>query len=348
LDPGILKHILGQALSIFCWLPQQYPHRIFKTISEVDAMTQRGGELDAELFQADPCGFIENSIKEYVRTSPLNRLTAFNNAPIVDEPVVAFANGDDQIFQDLKAIIGEHHLTPRELIEKYIASKRLRFNAKANVDHIGVVSWALPIVRETRLLERASPFGGSPRYNHTRWIGIRLYESVEQFVASLLEVFRCNAVAPTQSRFFEIKQMSGDWISANWSERHIAYACGLGTFGLNGLIITSRGCAVYLGSAVCDLALTPTPRSANHVANCPFYQDGSCGLCIERCTASAISKDGRSNSACLKNLRDEQAGKVISLGLDKNLVGPAPACGRCSTGLPCEDKIPPVASRQRV
>jgi epoxyqueuosine reductase QueG len=139
----------------------------------------------------------------------------------------------------------------------------------------------------------------------------------------------------------EIKEMPGGWLAANWSERHIAYACGLGTFGLNGLMITSRGCAVYLGSVVCDIELTPTPRAASHVANCPYYRDGSCGHCIDRCIASAISGHGRSNVACLGNLRDEQANKIRSAGLDKDLVGSAPACGRCSTALPCEDRIPP-------
>ena len=311
-------------------------------------MTQRSGELDTALFRVDPCRFLEKAIKEYVRTSPLNHLTAFDNAPIVDEPVVAFADGDDGIFQDLKAVIGEFHLTPREILEKYVASKNWRFGATASIDKIGVVSWALPIARETRVVERTAPFGGSRRYNHTRWIGIRLYENVEKYVASVLEVLGCNAVAPTQSRLFEIKEMPGDWRAANWSERHVAYACGLGTFGLNGLMITSRGCAVYLSSVVCDIALTPTPRHANPFANCPFFQDGSCGHCIERCIASAISEEGRSNITCLKNLREEQAVKMRSLGLDKGLIGPAPACGKCSTGLPCESKIPRLSSKKSV
>jgi epoxyqueuosine reductase len=307
-------------------------------------MAQHEGELDTALFQADPCRFIENAIKEYVRTSPLNHLTAFDNSPIVDEPIVAFADGDDPIFQDLKTVIGEFHLTPREIMEKHIAIKRWRFGVTGRIDHISVVSWALPLTRETRLIERTAPVGGSPRYNHSRWIGIQLYENLEKYVASLLEVLRCNAIAPTQSRLFEIKDMPGGWMAANWSERHVAYACGLGTFGLNGLMITARGCAVYLGSVVFDGAVTPIPRAASRVANCPYFKDESCGLCIEHCIGSAISKDGRSNVACLKNLRDEQADKVISLGLDKELVGPAPACGRCSTGLPCEDRIPPLSS----
>jgi epoxyqueuosine reductase len=272
-------------------------------------------------------------------------LSSFNNISFVDEPIVAFANGDDPIFQDLKTIIGEFHLTPREIMEKHVAGKRWQFGATTQIENIGVISWALPLNHETRLPERSSPYGGSVRYNHSRWIGIKFYEHLAQYVASLLEVLGSNAIAPTQSRFFEIKEMPGGWIAANWSERHVAYACGLGTFGLNGLMITSRGCAVYLDSVICDRALTPTPRAASHVANCSFYQDGSCGFCIERCIASAIGNEGQSNVACLKNLRDEQTGKVKSMGLDKGLVGPAPSCGRCSIGVPCEDRIPPLPSK---
>jgi epoxyqueuosine reductase len=233
------------------------------------------------------------------------------------------------------------------LLEKYVASKNWRFGATSKIDKIGVVSWALPIARDTRVAERSAPVGGSVRYNHTRWIGIRLYENVEKYLASLLEILGCNAVAPTQSKFFEIREMPGNWRAANWSERHVAYASGLGTFGLNGLIITARGCAVYLGSVVLDRALTPTPRHESPVGNCPFFLDGSCGNCIGHCTGSAITKDGRSNIACLKNLREDQATKVISLGLDKGLIGPAPACGRCSTGVPCEDKIPRRAFQKK-
>ena len=309
-------------------------------------MEQPRGGLDTQLFQMDPCRFIENAIKEFIYTSPLNHLTAFNNEPIVGEPIVAFANGNEQIFQDLKTIVDEFHLTPREILEKHVGSKNWRFSPTTNIDHISVISWALPLTKETRRMERTAPLGGSPRYNHSRWIGIRLYENLEKYVASLLEVLRINAVAPTQSKFFEIKEMSGGWLVANWSEKHVAYASGLGTFGLNGLVITSLGCAVYLGSVVCDIELAPTQRHPSHMGNCTFYQDGSCRQCIEHCPGSAINQQGRSNIKCLKNLRDEQWIKVKNLGLDKDLVGPAPSCGQCSIGVPCEEKIPPSTSKK--
>ena len=70
-------------------------------------MTKHKTRLDVELFKSNPCLFLENAIKEYVATSPINCLTAFDNAPIFDEPVVTFANGDDPIFQDFKTVIGE-------------------------------------------------------------------------------------------------------------------------------------------------------------------------------------------------------------------------------------------------
>jgi hypothetical protein len=74
-------------------------------------MVQHKSGLDTELFQKDPCRFIETAIKKFILTSPLNHLTAFNNEPMVNEPIVAFANGDDRIFEDLKTIVGEFHLT---------------------------------------------------------------------------------------------------------------------------------------------------------------------------------------------------------------------------------------------
>lgn len=216
---------------------------------------------------------------------------------------------------------------------------------KSHIENISVVSWALPIPYEARLSERKTTYGGSTRYNHTRWRGGIFTENLASYVSSLLEIMGYNAVAPCWSRFFETKEMPGGWRAANWSERHIAYACGLGTFGLNGLIITPRGCAVYLGSMVCDIALTPTPiLYTSHVANCLFYQNRSCRRCMERCLTGAISEEGRSNIKCRENLVKEQPAKLKSLGLDKALIGLAPACGLCSTKVPCEDRIPPGAS----
>jgi epoxyqueuosine reductase len=290
---------------------------------------------------------LEHAIKEYVRTSPLNHLITFDKAPIFDEPLVVFGKGDSPLFQNLKSVIGEFHLTPLEAMEKYITAKRWRYSAKSKIEDLSVISWALPIPAETRLAESKAALGGSIRYNHTRWRGGPLMENIASYVSTLLEISGYNAVAPAFSRFFETKEMPEGWRVANWSERHVAWACGMGTFGLNGLMITPRGCAVYLGSVVCDAALAPTPDSySSHVDNCLFYQDGSCRRCLERCIAAAISEQGRSNVKCARNLRQDQFDKLKNAGLDGELIGMAPSCGRCSTGVPCEFEIPSKESNK--
>jgi epoxyqueuosine reductase len=332
----LLGHRLTKSFIVDCTKQSSF----LQKSKEVNNVTYGDSRLDIELFEANPSLFLENAIKAYVATSPLNCLTTFNNAPIFDEPVIAFANGDDALFGDLKKVIGDFHLTPREALEKYVQSKRWQRGIKSNMENVGVISWALPIPYETRLSERGSTYGGSTRYNHTRWLGGIFRDNLVRYVVSLLEIMGYNAVDPSGARFSETKSTPQGLI-ANWSERHIAYVSGLGTFGLNGLMITSKGCAVYLSSVVCDVALTSTPRAYKHyMANCLSYREGSCRRCMERCFGGAISEQGRSNIKCRENVGNQLA-TLQKLGLDKELIGPAPACGLCSTKTPCEDRIPP-------
>ena len=302
-------------------------------------MTIREASLDNELFKSNACLFLENVIKEYVATSPINRLMDFDDAPIWGEPMVAFAEGDDPIFHEFKTIIDEFHLTPREVLEKHIEAKLWNYDKK-ELEHVSVISYVLPIPLETRDVERDSPYGGTRRINHLRWRGEVFWRSLEHYVASLLEIMGYHALAPGRSPFFERKELD-DGARVNWSERHIAYASGLGTFGLNGLLITSKGCAHFLESVVCDLPLTPTPRTYdNHVANCPFFQDGSCRTCMERCPPGAICDQGRDILICRKYLARDQRVKLKEAGLDEGYTGRAPTCGKCMTNVPCESGIP--------
>jgi hypothetical protein len=303
-------------------------------------MTNRKNRFDNELFQSDPCLFFDKAIKEFVADSPINCLTAFDYAPAFDEPVVVFADGDAPIFQELKKVIGDHHLTPREALEKHIQSKQWKLGAKDHIEKVGVISYVLPEPYETRLTTREAPYGVSVRHNHTRWRGEVFQKSLQQYIVSLLEIQGYDAVAPRRAPFFDWTDIPGG-VRVNWSERHVAYASGLGTFGLNGLLITQKGCAHYLGSVVCDLALTPTPRPYDtHTAYCAFFQDKSCRKCMERCAAGAISEKGRDGAICRKYLGSVQIERLKKAGGIEGLLGMGPSCGLCMTNVPCEDRIP--------
>lgn len=302
--------------------------------------------LEREQFEANPSLFLENAIKEYVATSPGNRLTSFNSTPIFDEPLVGFADGDDAIFQDYKAIIGDFHLTPREALARHLRGKE--GGSAKEPPRVSVISWVLPSTMETRLSLRRESVVPSLRWNHTRWHGQDFIYEMASYVASLLEELGHQAIAPERASFYETRELSNG-LASNWSQRHIAYAAGLGTFSLSDGFITPRGIAMRCSSVVCDLTLPPSPRGyRNHLANCLFYREGSCRRCIERCPADAITEEGHDKKKCAEFLFREQPAILKELGREEGYIGDYLGCGLCQTKVPCEARIPPdILSKHR-
>jgi ferredoxin len=310
--------------------------------AKVEDVTHRTSKSGLELFEANPSSFLENAIKEYVAASPGNRLPAFNGGPIFDEPLVGFADGNDLIFQDYKAIIGDFHLTPREALEMHLQGKGS--GDEKQPPKVSVISWILPITYETRLSSRRESRVPSLRWNHTRWQGQEFINELSHYVVSLLEELGYQGVAPELASFYEIKALSNG-LASNWSQRHIAYAAGLGTFSLNDGFISPRGIAMRCGSVVSGIALSPSPRVyGSHLANCLFYRDGSCRRCIERCPVSAITEQGHDKEKCREYLLVEQRAMLKQLGRDEGYLGFYPGCGLCQTKVPCEARIPPNIS----
>ncbi|MFC2062965.1 epoxyqueuosine reductase, partial [Chloroflexota bacterium] len=206
---------------------------------------------------------------------------------------------------------------------------------------VSVISWALPITYETRLSSRRETLATSLRWNHTRWKGQEFINRLAIHLVCLLEDLGYQAAAPELAGAFEIRELP-DGRASNWSLRHIAYACGLGTFSLNDGFITPKGITVRLGNVVTDLALPPSPRtSEDHLANCLYCQGGSCRRCIERCPAGAISERGHDRRRCKEFMMDEQPVIHRQLGRTGDYIGRYLGCGLCQTKVPCESMIPP-------
>ena len=75
---------------------------------------------------------------------------------------------------------------------------------------------------------------------------------------------------PTKDPSFKIEQhpvMSGGkedvHYSTSWSNRHVAFAAGLGTFGVHRHLITEKGCGGVLASMILDCELEPTPSGVS-------------------------------------------------------------------------------------
>ena len=307
------------------------------TTFTVDKQTKRR-------FNSDPKLFIEKAIKNFVRTSPANRLTSFHDQPIFDEPLIGFADGDDPLFAEFKKIVHEKHLSPREILSLHL-TETLKHET-AEIGSISVISFVLPIPAETKRSNAQEKEGPSLRWNHTRWQGQDFISDLSKYLVSLLESMGFLAIAPDLSPFFEILLVPGGFAS-KWSQRHIAYAAGLGTFSLNDGFITSKGLAVRCGSVVTNLKLEPSIRPyTHHLANCLFYATGKCGKCILRCPGGAISEKGHDKLKCFQMLFEKQKPWLEGTH-GQGYIGEYAGCGLCQTGVPCENRIPVPESKQQ-
>jgi epoxyqueuosine reductase len=276
-------------------------------------------------------GLVE-AIKAYVSSSPLNRLRDIDGSPIWEEPLVGFADGDDPLFEVYRSVVAPEHMTPRQALAGLAPGE----GEPPAIPEVGVVSWILPAAAETKRSNRQSSDGPSLRWNHTRFQGEEFNDSLRRYVMGLLQDQGLIAVAPVIGPSF--KRTQGPCGQAStWSERHVAYAAGLGTFSLSDGLITARGIAHRCGSVVFNAGWPASTRPyTDYREYCCYAQDGSCGVCIERCPAGAIGPDGHDKERCRQYIRVNLAEWLTRPGYQGEYL----ACGLCQTGVPCESRIP--------
>lgn len=279
--------------------------------------------------EKDPGGFIEKVLSAFVEDSPSNRRKA-DEGKYFNAPLVGYASGDDPQFMRYKRIIGKFHLTPQEVFN-------LTFGEGAGKGPLTVIAWVLPISEDTRRSNRRTRQYPSLLWSHTRYFGEMFNAALRDHVVSMLTVKGCRAVAPSNSSYFTpFKRSPKAGLTSNWSERHVAYACGLGTFGLCDGFITPRGKAVRVGTVVTDLIVSPSDKPyADHHANCLYYVNGTCKACATRCPAGAVTESGHDKDKC-RDYQDNVVFPIKNPAYGVKISG----CGLCQTGVPCEFEIP--------
>ena len=225
---------------------------------------------------------LRHEITTFVATSRDNRFVT-TDEPYFDAPLIGVAAADDPLFDAYKEIIGAFHRTPGEIL----------------AGAASVICWVLPVTRATRESNRLEAQWPSRQWAMTRHHGENFNMALRRHLVAWLEARGQRAVAP---------QLAPEWrqlddavvgVASTWSERHAAYAAGLGTFSLSDGLITPRGIAHRLGSVITDLTLPATPRTApDHRHNCLWFREGSCGRCISRCPAGAINHAGHAKGSC--------------------------------------------------
>lgn len=220
--------------------------------------------------------------------------------PFYREPLLGTADTDNSCIKRLKDIVHPNHLLPEDILPGCRS----------------VVAYFLPfkedIVRENRQGRSAARLWAEV-YIATNSLLQKIAEAMRDRLA--VEGFRCAWEKPTHN-------FDEDLLMSFWSHKHLAFACGLGRFGKNHLLITERGCAGRLGSLVTDFQL-----ESKYVEDTPFYScPEGCTYCAKHCPAGALGEGGIDRKACYRILLENDR-----LYPDLDLCD---VCGKCSTG-PC-------------
>ena len=236
---------------------------------------------------------------------------------IFEAPIFGFGRADDPMFEELKDPRAVHPecLPPRAWVE----------------DGETVISFFFPYTPEVRAANGRDLARVSRAWLHGRIEGQELVAAYSAHLRDLLRAAGWTAAAPSlEPRFRKLGEFA-----SNWSERHVAYVCGLGTFGLSRGLITEKGMAGRFGSVVTSCPLPPTRRWYTSLTQSCIL----CGKCARNCPAGAIDPargalEGKDHIRCLAWLNttyQPPAGprQKIRYG-----------CGKCQVRVPCEARAP--------
>ncbi|MGI6077665.1 MAG: 4Fe-4S binding protein [Fastidiosipilaceae bacterium] len=263
---------------------------------------------------------IQSDAEDFVRRAKENRIQIedaiapeFAGIQIFDFPLIGYSlSGDPLYTKCLKPeVVGAHFILPSQ----WLSSAQT------------VISFFLPFTKAVR----QSNVGGvwpSSLWLHGRIEGQKFLFLFAEHMASLLRTWGYETVIPTMEKTFR-EVVNGDVQSdftSNWSERHVAYISGLGTFGLSKGLITEKGMAGRFISIITDAVFEPTKRHYTEL----YEYCTKCGICIRNCPVDAISfEHGKAHLPCAQY--QSQCREKFS---------PRYGCGKCQIGVPCEFQNP--------
>jgi epoxyqueuosine reductase QueG len=285
-------------------------------------------------------GFLREKTAEFMQSSA-NDMELPAPEPLFGAPLLGVAAGDDPLWlRYQEEYIGAFHWTPLQAFRHAFPDAR-----GVSAGELAVFVWILPQTAAAKRDNRREKTYPAERWARSRILGeAKVNEGLRSFLVAELAKKGVQAAAPQLLPQWDRKMSERYGFASVWSERHAAYAAGLGTFGLCDGLITPLGKAVRVGSLVIRHVLPVSERPyTRHREYCLYFQDGSCGVCVKRCPAGSVRAEGRDKLPCRHHIHDVCAAYVEQ---SWNLKGYG--CGLCQTGVPCESGIPrPKAARKQ-
>jgi epoxyqueuosine reductase len=176
--------------------------------------------------EKDEAAWIRDCIVNYVASDENSLHLEGTREPAWAEPLVGFSRGGDPLYRRFKDDIGPFFWTPSEIFATTFPG------LGAAPGELTVVSWILPQTEQTRLDNSREKSLPADRWILSRKYGEDFNIKLRDHLAGFLKAAGHEAVAPMNSPGWQWEKSARYGLASSWSERHAAYASGLGTFGL--------------------------------------------------------------------------------------------------------------------
>lgn len=207
------------------------------------------------------------------------------------EPVIGFASAYDELYTKASDIIGYDVLHPTNLLPEAQT----------------VVSFFVPFdvapVKYSRYREEMSNREWSLAYYE---LNLLIGKIMSHVIEALTEMGIKAVSEPVTENYDHVQ------LTTKWPHKTSAFIAGLGTFGINRIIITPMGCAGRLGTVVLSEKITPTARPDQE--NCLYRRDGKCGICVKRCPVQALRYNSFNRFACIVRYDMRDNASAFDLG----------------------------------
>ncbi|MDQ0204817.1 epoxyqueuosine reductase [Pectinatus haikarae] len=238
---------------------------------------------------------LSHTIEKIVRTEVTNNFLEYR------EPIIGYAAADDPLYATLDDKIGARQFHPKEMLP----------DAKTVIVYF--IPFPLSLIHAIRQKQHIVPMW-SQYYDTTN----ELLEKIGKNILIKMSALNIKGAMDPPTENFDSISLTG-----HWAHKASAVIAGIGTFGLNHLLITRLGTAGRLGSVIINAAIPPSTRPSS--SYCLYYKSGKCRVCAEKCPSGALTEEFFDRFRCNayldgKNIRDDQQG-----------------CPVCSSG-PCADK----------
>jgi epoxyqueuosine reductase QueG len=233
------------------------------------------------------------------------------------DPLVGFADAKHPDILDLKHVIGPAHKLPEEILP----------GAKT------VIAYFVPFTKELAFSNHHDGDTASPQWAQAYEETNAMFRSLNEYLIGELRDKGYDAAVTAEAYTFDREKLI-----SNWSQRHFARAAGLGTFGINNMLITKKGCCGRYGTVVSNLDVQPDAPVEQEY--CIYKKNGRCGACFIRCPSGTLTPQGYDRKKCYEVLR-KNAERYQEFGCSYDSeeggadAGGSEVCGKCVTNVPC-------------